>query len=362
MDQTLPERPRKGRGAVGNPTGRYESHVRFAVDDGWDLDGEELAPLRTQVGEDAARSVITTNTSPDLPFDQSINPYQGCEHGCVYCYARPSHARHGLSPGLDFESRLFAKSDAPEVLERQLRRPGYRCKTILLGANTDPYQPIERRRGLTRRILRVLSDFNHPVAIATKSNLVLRDIDILAPMAERGLTSVGISITTLDRSLARRLEPRAPTPERRVEAIRRLSTAAVPTAVMAAPMIPALNDAELEAILEAGAEAGAVAASTILVRLPLELKALFAEWLETHVPDKAGHVLSLIRQSRGGALYDSRFTTRMRGSGPYADLLAQRFRLASKRLGLKAAGAAGFALDESRFRPPPTAGDQLRLL
>jgi DNA repair photolyase len=362
MDQALPRRPRKGRGAVGNPTGRYESHVRFAVDDGWHRGDDNLPPLRTVVGEDRARTAITTNTSPDLPFDRSINPYQGCEHGCVYCYARPSHARLGLSPGLDFESRLFAKSDAPAALERQLRRPGYRCKTILLGANTDPYQPVERRRELTRRILRVLKDFNHPVAIATKSNLVLRDIDILASMAARGLASVGISVTTLSRGLARRLEPRAPTPARRLEAIRRLAAAAVPTAVMAAPMIPALNDAELEAILEAAAEAGAVAATTILVRLPLELKALFSEWLEAHAPDKAGHVLSLIRQSRGGALYDSRFGARMRGTGPYAELLAHRFRLACKRLGLAEAGAAGFALDAGRFRPPPGTGDQLRLL
>jgi len=362
MDQALPERPRKGRGAVGNRTGRYESHVRFAVDDGWDLDDDEVAPLRTVVGEDTARTVITTNTSPDLPFDQSINPYQGCEHGCVYCYARPSHARFGLSPGLDFETRLFAKSDAPALLEHQLRRPDYRCKTILLGANTDPYQPIERQLGLTRRILGVLSDFNHPVAIITKSNLVLRDIDILASMAERGLASVGVSVTTLDRGLARRMEPRAPTPTRRIEAIGRLSAAAIPTSVMASPMIPALNDAELEAIMAAGAGAGAVAACTILVRLPLELKELFTEWLAAHAPDKADHVLSLIRQSRGGALYDSRFSNRMRGTGPYAELLAQRFRLACKRLGLRAAGGAGFALDPSQFRPPPRTGDQLSLL
>jgi DNA repair photolyase len=259
-----------------------------------------VAPLRTVVGEDTPRAIISTNTSPDLPFDQSINPYQGCEHGCVYCYARPSHARFGLSPGLDFETRLFAKSDAPAALERQLRRPGYRCKTILLGANTDPYQPIERRLGLTRRILSVLSDFNHPVAVITKSNLVLRDIDILAPMAERGLASVGVSVTTLDRGLARRMEPRASTPARRIEAIGRLSATAIPTAVMASPMIPALNDAELEAIMEAGARAGATAASTILVRLPLELKELFADWLAAHAPDKADHVLNLIRQSRGG--------------------------------------------------------------
>jgi len=269
MDQALPERPRKGRGAVSNRTGRYESCVRFAIDDGWDLDGDEMAPLRTVVGEDTPRAVISTNTSPDLPFDQSINPYRGCEHGCVYCYARPSHARFGLSPGLDFETRLFTKSDAPAALERQLRRPGYRCKTILLGANTDPYQPIERRLGLTRRILSVLSDFNHPVAVITKSKLVLRDIDILAPMAGRGLASVGVSVTTLDRGLARRMEPRASTPARRIEAIGHLSAAAIPTAVMASPMIPALNDAELEAIMEAGARAGATAASTILVRLPL---------------------------------------------------------------------------------------------
>ena len=301
MDEPLPAMPVKGRGAVSNPAGRFEAESRHAVDDGWDLD-EDLPPLRTTVTEDTCRTVISWNDSPDLGFDRSINPYRGCEHGCVYCYARPTHAFLGLSPGLDFETRLFAKSDAPALLENELRKPSYRCRTIMLGANTDPYQPIERQHMITRRILEVLAAHNHPVAIATKSALVRRDIDILAPMAAKGLASVGVSITTLDRGLARTLEPRAATPARRLETIRVLSDAGIPTRVMAAPMIPFLNDAELERILEAAAGAGAVGANYILLRLPLELKGLFTEWLETHAPGKASHVLNRLRESRDGML------------------------------------------------------------
>ena len=358
MDELVPAQPLKGRGAVTKATGRYEPLSRHAVDDGWDLSDDDLPPLRTTVSEDAARTVIATNASPDLPFDRSINPYRGCEHGCVYCYARPTHAWLGLSPGLDFESRLFAKSDAPALLVNELRKPGYRCRTVLLGANTDPYQPVERDRRLSRRILEVLAAHDHPVAIATKSDLVLRDIDILAPMAERRLAAVGISVTTLDRALARTMEPRAPTPAKRLAALRHLGEAGIPTAVMAAPMIPFLNDAELERILKAAAEAGVASASYVLLRLPLEIKDLFKEWLEAHAPGKARHVLSLISQSRGGQLYVAGFGTRMKGTGPYAELLARRFRLACKRLGLNAGRASGFALDTTRFRRPARAGDQ----
>jgi DNA repair photolyase len=308
------------------------------------------------------RTVISRNTSPDVPFDRSINPYRGCEHGCVYCFARPAHAYMGLSPGLDFESRLFAKPDAAVVLERELRQPGYTPRTIMLGANTDPYQPIERNLEITRRILQVLDAFNHPVAIATKSALVTRDLDIIGPMAARRLASVGISVTTLDTDLARRMEPRAASPMRRLATIARLAEAGVPVTVLAAPMIPALNDAELERILEAAAGAGAGAASYILLRLPLELKDLFSQWLEAHAPGRARHVLNNLRQSRDGNLYVAGYGERMRGSGHFADLLEQRFTLACRRLGLSAARPAEFNLDATIFKPPPKAGQQLRLL
>jgi DNA repair photolyase len=360
MDETLPAAPVKGRGAVTNPTGRFEAERRHLVDDGWDLN-EDAPPLRTTVTEEACRKIISTNTSPDIPFDQSINPYRGCEHGCVYCFARPTHAYLGLSPGLDFESRLFAKTGAAERLEAELRKPGYRCRTIMLGANTDPYQPIERERRVTRGILEVLAAANHPVAIATKSASVVRDIDILAPMAAKGLVSVGVSVTTLDKSLARTLEPRASTPEKRLGAIRRLRDSGIPASVMAAPMIPFVNDAEMEAILEAARDAGAGSASYILLRLPLELKDLFAEWLEAHVPERARRVLNQLRQCRDGTLYVADFSTRMRGTGAYAELLARRFAVACKRLGLGHGRAADFGLDASQFRPPPRAGDQFDL-
>jgi len=367
MVTALPPQPQKGRGATGNRSGRYERAERFGVDDGWESSwdwgwGEDDAPLprlRTTVTTDKSRSIITRNQSPDLGFDRSINPYRGCEHGCAYCYARPSHAYLGLSPGLDFESRLFAKPDAARLLESELRHPKYRCRLIALGTNTDPYQPIERRLGITRQVLEVLSAFNHPLGIVTKSALVLRDIDILADMARRDLAKVFISVTTLDRGLARRLEPRAAAPERRLEALKALAAAGIPTGVMAAPMIPALNDTELEAILEAAAGAGVESAGYILLRLPLEIKDLFTEWLEAHAPDRASRVLKLVREARGGRLYDSSFGRRMRGTGPYAELLERRFRLACKRLGLNRQDRT---LDVGRFRPPARAGDQLELL
>jgi DNA repair photolyase len=365
MDDPLPARPRKGRGAVGNPTPRFDSESRAAIDDGWQppsgLAEEEPPPLATIVAIDNARSIIARNDSPDIPFEQSINPYRGCEHGCVYCFARPTHAYLGLSPGLDFETRLFAKRAAPELLRQELLKPGYQCKVIALGANTDPYQPIEREHRITRRVLEVLQEFEHPVGVVTKSALVQRDIDILAPMAKQGLASVAVSITTLDRELARRLEPRAPTPSRRLDTIRALSEAGIPVSVLSSPMIPALNDHELDAILEAARAAGAIGAGYILLRLPLELTSLFEEWLETHVPGKAKHVMSLIRQARDGKTYRAEFGTRMKGTGPYAELLRRRFEAACKRLGLNERRRA-LQLDTSRFRRPPQKGDQLKLL
>lgn len=353
--------PTRGRGAVSNATGRFEPTSAVAIDDGWDLGADDLATLRTHVTDETPRRIISTNTSPDIPFEKSINPYRGCEHGCVYCYARPSHAYMGLSPGLDFESRLFAKPSAALLLEKELRKPGYKPSLIMLGANTDPYQPLEKRRQITRSILRVLSDFNHPAVIITKSHLVTRDIDILAPMAERGLVSVAVSITTLDRGLANKMEPRAATPMRRLDAVRQLSEAGIPTAVMAAPMIPALNDFELEAILTAAREAGAGSAGYILLRLPHEIKDLFAEWLVAHAPLKAEHVLSVLGNMRGGRLYDPAFGRRMRGQGPFADLLEHRFHLAALRLGLSTHVAVEGRLRSDLFRPPPRAGDQLSL-
>jgi DNA repair photolyase len=361
MEQRAAPRTKKGRGARSNASGRFEPTARIAVDDGWQNgDSEELPPLRTTVTVDSTRTIIARNDSPDVPFDRSINPYRGCEHGCIYCFARPSHAYLGLSPGLDFESRLFAKPDAARLLEHELRASSYRCEMMALGTNTDPYQPIERQHEITRQILEVLSAFSHPVGIVTKSALVTRDIDLLAPMAKRNLARVFLSITTLDPVLARRIEPRAATPGRRLETIRALAEAGIPTGVMAAPMIPALNDAELETILEAAAKAGATAAGYILLRLPLEIKDLFGEWLEGHYPDRAKHVLNLIRGTRGGALNDPKFGQRMSGKGAYAALLANRFEIAAKRLGLDRREQD--SLDTSQFKPPPRAGDQLILL
>jgi len=365
MDDPLPSRPRKGRGAIGNPTPRFDRESRVAIDDGWQqpqAEAEEDAPpLRTTVTIDSSRSIIARNDSPDVPFEQSVNPYRGCEHGCVYCFARPSHAYLGLSPGLDFETRLFAKTAAPELLRTELSQPGYRCSVIALGANTDPYQPIEREYRITRRVLEVLQEFNHPVGVVSKSTLVQRDIDILAPMAARHLASVAISVTTLDRDLARHLEPRAATPARRLDTIRALSAAGIPVTVLASPMIPALNDHELDAILEAARAAGAVGAGYILLRLPLELTPLFEEWLEAHAPGKAKHVMSLIRQSREGKTYRSAFGTRMTGTGAYAEMLRLRFATACRRLGLNERRSVT-RLDTNQFRRPPQKGDQLALL
>ncbi|QQP87836.1 PA0069 family radical SAM protein [Skermanella sp. TT6] len=359
MDE-ITRRALKGRGAISNESSRFERERRVLVDDGWTANGgEDPPPVRTTVLDDRARSVIARNSSPDIPFEQSVNPYRGCEHACIYCFARPTHAYLGLSPGLDFETRLFRKRDAAELLARELRAKSYVCRPLAIGANTDPYQPIEREERITRAVLEVCRDFNQPVCIITKSALVTRDLDILAPMAAKRLASVAVSVTTLDRDLARRMEPRAATPPRRLEAIRELTAAGVPVSVLASPMVPGLNDHELEAILEAGAEAGAAGGSYILLRLPLEIKDLFEEWLREHVPDRADRVLSLIRQARAGGLYQSEFGTRMTGTGPIAELLSRRFKLACRRLGLN---GRRWDLECGLFRPPPAPGDQLPLL
>jgi DNA repair photolyase len=326
---------RRGRGALTNASGRFEPRVLVAFDDGWQSI-EELPPFKTEVAIDTSRKVIARNTSPDIPFDRSINPYRGCEHGCIYCYARPTHAYLGLSPGLDFESKLFMKPDAPELLERELSARNYTPRFIAIGTNTDPYQPIERRHAIMRRILEVLERCGHPVGIVTKSNLVTRDIDILARMASRKLVRVGISVTSLDAKLARTMEPRAPTPSRRLEALRALSSAGIPTTVMVAPVIPAINDAEIERILEAAAACGAEAAGYVLLRLPLEVRDLFREWLQANFPDRERHVFALIRQTRGGKDYDATFGKRMTGGGPYAWMIGKRFETTCSRLGLNA--------------------------
>ena len=361
MIENVPDWPRKGRGAVTNRTGRYEPHQRVAVDDGWaarDDEEDRPAPLRTTVTIDKSRTVIARNTSPDIPFDRSINPYRGCEHGCVYCFARPTHAFLGLSPGLDFETRLLAKPDAARRLEAELARPSYRPAVIALGTNTDPYQPIERRFEITRQVLEVLWRTRHPITIVTKSNLVLRDLDLLAPMAEAGLAAVMVSVTTLRPDLARKLEPRAPRMELRLKAIRGLAKAGIPVGVLAAPMIPAINDDELEAILEAAAGAGARTGGYVLLRLPLEIADLFGEWLEEHFPDRKARVLALLSEMRGGKLYDSAWGTRMKGTGPTAALLKRRFELARKRLGLD---RSDWRPDTTQFRRPQSEGEQLAL-
>lgn len=342
--------PRKGRGATDNREGRHETRTVELQDDGWiaDTPGDDRR-IATTVTEEHARSLIQTNDSPDNGPGATINPYRGCEHGCVYCYARPSHSYLGLSPGLDFETRLYAKVNAVDTLHRELSRPGYRPQPIMLGANTDAYQPIERKRGITRAILEMLADTRHPVAIITKSALVERDLDLIAPMAGAGLASVTLSVTTLDHDIARRMEPRASSPRRRIESIRRMAEAGVPVGVNVAPVVPFLTDSELESILEASASAGATRAGYVLLRLPWELKGLFRDWLDTHFPLKADHVISRMRQMRGGRDYDSRFGTRMKGEGLYADLLMQRFRKTCARLGLDRERRP---LDTSLFRPP----------
>ncbi len=333
-----------------NATGRFE---RFQY-----VPTEERDRIETVVTPDASWSILARNDSPDVPFDVSINPYRGCEHGCIYCFARPTHAYLGLSPGLDFETRIFSKPKAAELLREELSKRSYVCQPIALGANTDPYQPVERDLRITRSILEVLAEHEHPVSVVTKSQLVLRDVDILEPMAKKNLASVFVSITTLDPELARRMEPRASTPEKRLQAIRCLSASGVPCGILASPMIPALNDSELERILKQAALAGAVTAGYILLRLPLELKDLFSQWLQAHYPTKAKHVEALVRETRGGALYQSEFGTRMRGTGPYAELLEKRFRSARNKYGLDRPRPA---LDTSRFRRPAPNGDQMQL-
>jgi DNA repair photolyase len=348
---------RRGRGTLSNASGRYESLARIAFDDGWQ-GLEDLPPFKTTVTADATRKIITRNDSPDISFDRSINPYRGCEHGCVYCFARPTHAYLGLSPGLDFESKLFMKPNAPDLLERELSAPNYVPKIIAIGTNTDPYQPIERRYKIMRRILEVLDGAGHPVGIVTKSALVLRDLDILARMAKRDLVKVALSVTTLDPQLARTMEPRAATPPRRLDALRQLVKAGVPAAAMVAPVIPALNDAEIERILEAVAAAGVRHAGYVLLRLPLEVRDLFREWLMTNFPDRYRHVFKLIRDMRGGKDYDSTFGQRQTGTGPIAWMIGRRFEVACEKLGFN---TTKHKITVEHFRPPRPGAKQLDL-
>jgi DNA repair photolyase len=361
MDMPANPLPRKGRGATSNASGRFEHEERVTFDDGWSVPGAEPepVPLNTILSVDSTRTIIARNTSPDIGFDRSINPYRGCEHGCIYCFARPSHAFLGLSPGLDFETRIFYKPQAAALLTAELSKKGYACRPIAIGTNTDPYQPSEKKLEVMRSILEVLRDFRHPVTIVTKGAPIQRDIDILAGMAEQRLACIAVSVTTLDRSLARVMEPRAATPQRRLETIAALAKAGIPTGIMSAPMIPALNDSEMEDILAAGKEAGATTAAYTMLRLPLELKDLFKEWLETHFPNKAAHVLSLVAQSHGGKIYDSNWGRRMVGYGPYADLLGMRFDRAARRLNL--ARRHTEPLDTSLFRAPQKETKQLVL-
>lgn len=355
--QNILEDRRRGRGTATNKSGRFERLSAEPYDDGWNTI-DDLPPLKTEVQEERARTIITRNDSPDISFDRSINPYRGCEHGCVYCFARPSHAFMGLSPGLDFETRLFVKPNAAELLERELARPGYIPRPIAIGTNTDPYQPLERRHKLMRDILEVLDKYNHPVAIVTKSALVARDADILGRMAERNLAKVALSITSLNRKLCRSLEPRASAPHKRLDAIRVLAEAGIPASVMIAPVIPALNDSEIETILEAAHEHGAQSAAFILLRLPLEVSELFRDWLLREEPGKYRHVMSLIRSMRGGKDYDAKWGERMRGRGPYADQIAKRFSLAAKRIGLNVRQTK---LSTDQFVAPQKGGVQLSL-
>ena len=349
LDITADPRRLRGRGALSNAAGRHERERRVLFDDGWSAPAEdEPPPLKTEVLIDTTRTIIARNNSPDISFQQSINPYRGCEHGCIYCFARPTHAYLGFSPGADFESKLFAKPEAAKLLAKELSAPGYVPKVLAIGTNTDPYQPLEKKMRIMREVLEVLHEFRHPVGIVTKSALIQRDLDILAPMAALGLARVALSVTTLDRKLARVMEPRAATPPRRLETIRALKQAGVPVAVMFAPVIPALNDDEMENVLEATADAGAETAGYVLLRLPLELGELFTSWLNTHVPERAGHVLSLIRQMRGGRLNDPNFGSRFSGGGPYAEMLAQRFNRAVRQHNL----ADRFSLDSSKFQAP----------
>lgn len=356
---TAPAAGVRGRGVKTNESGRFERESRVLLDDGWGSLDEPAPQLRTEVTVDASRSIIARNNSPDLSFDRSINPYRGCEHGCSYCFARPSHAYLGLSPGLDFEAKLFVKPNAAALLEEELRHPNYAPRPLAMGTNTDPYQPLEARLKITRSVLEVLWAYRHPVAVVTKSNLVTRDIDLLSTMAEAELSKVALSITTLDRSLARAMEPRAPTPERRLEAIALLSAAGVPVSVIMGPVIPGLNDHELEEILKRARLAGAQAAGYVMLRLPREVSDLFKDWLFETFPDRAMRVMALVRQMRGGKEYDAQWEERQTGTGPIAAMVERRFKLACRRLSLK---PRTLALDTSQFRCPPRPGDQLDLL
>lgn len=372
-DQKLPKRGRitlldvddarerfhhRGRGAVSNQVGRYEVETKEVFDDGWDTIEDEAPPLRTKLTAEKARTIITYNKSPDISFDRTINPYRGCEHGCVYCFARPSHSYLGLSAGLDFETQLFYKPNAPELLRKTLAKPGYKPRMITMGANTDAYQPVERDTGLTRELVSVLAEHNHPVGFVTKSALIQRDMDIIGPMVAKGIARVGISITTLDRRLCRLMEPRASAPAKRLDAVRTLTEAGIPVHVLNAPIIPALNEHEIEPVLEAAAEAGAVSASYVLLRLPFELKDIFHEWLGEHYPDRAARVINHLREMRGGKDYDARWFERRRGEGPYAALIHQRFIKARKRLRLDRHYPK---LRTDLFRVPAKPGDQMSL-
>ena len=362
---TAPSAPTKGRGATFNPANRFRGEQREAVDDGWTTPVDEAGgvddppPLKTIVRTQSARAIITRNDSPDIPFTQSINPYQGCEHGCIYCYARPTHAYLDLSPGLDFETKLFAKPNAAALLRAELAKPGYRCDPIAMGTNTDPYQPIEREWKVTRSVIEVLAGCDHPLMITTKGALIERDLDLLGPMAAKGLARVFISIAMLDRELARKLDPRAPTPQRRLAMIKALAEAGVPVGVNVAPVIPQLTDRDMEAILEAAAKAGARYAGWTMLRLPLEVAPLFRDWLAVHYPLRAAHVMSIVRQIRGGRDNEPRFHARMGGQGEFADLVRKRFAIACKRLGLNSDRDP--PLDTKRFRPPSALGAAAQL-
>ncbi|MBB2969978.1 PA0069 family radical SAM protein [Mesorhizobium sp. RMAD-H1] len=348
---------RRGRGAGINPSGRFEPTTRHVFDDGWNTI-EELPPFKTDVQVEKPRTIITRNDSPDISFDRSINPYRGCEHGCIYCFARPTHSYMGLSAGLDFESKLFAKPDAPRLLEKELAKPGYTVKTIAIGTNTDPYQPIEKKWRIMREILEVLEAANHPVGIVTKSAMVMRDQDILARMAEKGLAKVALSVTTLDAKLARTMEPRASTPTRRLQAIRSLADAGIPASVMMGPVIPGVNDHEIERILDSAYAMGAREAGYVLLRLPLEVAPIFKDWLLRHYPDRYRHVMSLVRSMRGGKDYDAEWGKRMRGEGPYAWQIGRRFEIAAKKLGMNVHRRK---LRTDLFEPPAKYGTQLSL-
>ena len=357
LRETIDTERRRGRGATLNPSGRFEPISRQIFDDGWQTI-DELPAFKTEVQVEKPRTIITRNVSPDISFDRSVNPYRGCEHGCIYCFARPSHAYAGMSPGLDFETKLFAKPDAAKLLERELSKPGYQPKTIALGTNTDPYQPIEREWRITREILEVLEAANHPVGIVTKSALVTRDIDILSRMAEKGLAKVALSITTLDRRMARAMEPRASTPGLRLKAMSDLAAAGIPVSVMIAPVIPALNDHEIERILDSARGVGASEAGFVMLRLPSEVSPLFRDWLLQHYPDRYRHVISLVRAMRGGKDYDSEWGSRMKGTGPYAWQIARRFELAAKRLGFNLQRKR---LETALFVAPSGGAKQLQL-